>query len=103
MDILGHATKAAGKILEFFPSAAEVMSGRGGIAIAGGVHPQNAIVFGEPGDDLLLAEGIARPVVAETDDVMTFDHAATCLRISDCPTNLRCHVSNTSNDHSSPE
>ena len=62
------------EVAQLFDDAFEVVDGRGRIAISDGIDPQHAVPFCQPLHDVLLAEWIAVPIIAEANDVLPLDH-----------------------------
>jgi hypothetical protein len=69
-----HLLVTASERTKFRADAFEVVDGGGGFAIADGIDPKDPVVFGQAKHDVLLAERIAIPIVAKTDDVVTLNH-----------------------------
>ena len=74
MDLLVDLFVTSCEIFQLLDNPLEISNGCGGPPISNRVDPQNAIPFGQPKHDVLLAKGIAVPIVAEADDVFAFDH-----------------------------
>ena len=74
MDPFFNLLRPFGEIAKFFDHAFEIVHRSGGIPVAERVHPQYAVTFCQTLHDVLLAERIAIPIVAEANDVLPFDH-----------------------------
>jgi hypothetical protein len=57
---------------QFLYDSPEIPNRSRGVSIPGGVDPQHPVLLGEPQSDVFLAQGIAIPVITETDDVVSF-------------------------------
>ena len=73
-DVLRHGAASPQKLPQFLPCPPKVPDRSRGVAVAGGVDPQHAVLLGEPQGDVLLAQGFGVPVVGEADDVISFYH-----------------------------
>ena len=78
-NVIGNRPAATKRLAEFLPRAAHVVRRHSGIPDARGIHPQNTVPFRQAADDLRFAERIAAPIVAETNDVVVFNHIALTL------------------------
>ena len=69
-----HLLVTSSESTKFGADTLEVVDGSGGFAIADRIDPEDPVVFGQAKHDVLLAERVAIPIVAETDDVVTLNH-----------------------------
>jgi hypothetical protein len=62
------------EVLQFLDDSLEISDGGRRSAIPDGIDPQHTIALSQALHDVFLAEWIAIPVVAEADDLLSFDH-----------------------------
>ena len=74
MDPLLNFLRSLGEIAKLFDDALYIVYRSSRIAIAQRVDPQYAVTLCQSLHDVFLAQGIAIPIVAETNDVLSFNH-----------------------------
>jgi hypothetical protein len=71
-NVLRYRATPTAELPHFLHDAPEVSDRNRWISVSDRIDPQHAVFLGEPRDDLFLAQGIAVPIIAETDDVVSF-------------------------------
>src|SRR5215475_5571355 len=73
MDRSRYLLVTSAEVGELFQRPPEVTNGSRWFPVADGVDPQDTVLLRKPKHDVFLAQWIAIPIIAEADDVLTFN------------------------------
>src|SRR5574340_1666658 len=75
VNVFLYAAAAPGEVADLSDDALQIVHRDFRIPVADRIHPEDPVAPRQPDHDVLLAERVAVPVVAEADDVPSFDHS----------------------------